>query len=70
MNHEKIHLKQQVELLVVPFYLIYLLEFVVHFIKTKDVQQAYMSISFEREAYKYHSQPKYLTNRRFWAMWR
>ena len=28
LNHEKIHLKQQLELLILPFYLWYVLEFV------------------------------------------
>lgn len=52
INHEKIHLKQQVELLILFFYLWYFIEFHVWLLKYKNVDKAYRRISFEREAYE------------------
>ncbi|MEW4924396.1 hypothetical protein [Algibacter sp. 2305UL17-15] len=67
VNHEKIHLKQQLELLVIPFYLWYLIEFLVRLIQYKTWQNAYRNISFEREAYHKESDLKYLNNKPFWS---
>ncbi|MCM4167037.1 hypothetical protein KCTC52924_01894 [Arenibacter antarcticus] len=64
INHEKIHLKQQRELLVLPFYMLYLLEGVVRFFIYFDVYTAYRNISFEREAYQNESNLYYLQERR------
>lgn len=49
--HENIHLKQQIELLVVFFYLWYGIEWLVRLIQYKDSHEAYRNISFEREEY-------------------
>lgn len=70
INHERIHLRQQVELLVIPFYLIYLLEYFFLLIKYKNHAQAYLAISFEKEAYQNDANLDYRKNRKFWAMWR
>lgn len=70
LNHEKIHLKQQRELLVLPFYVLYLGEFVYHLIKLRSVDKAYRAISFEKEAFDNHYNRYYLNTRRTWAMWR
>ncbi len=51
LNHERIHLRQQLELLVVPFYAWYLTEYAWHRIRRKSHLEAYFRISFEREAY-------------------
>lgn len=51
LNHEKIHLRQQIELLVVFFYIWYFVEFIIRWIKTGSRYQAYRAISFEKEAY-------------------
>jgi len=67
MNHERIHIRQQVELLTLPFYVLYLIEFGIGLIKYKNRHTAYMNISFEREAYKYDADLNYLTKRKFWA---
>ena len=67
MNHERIHICQQVELLVLPFYAIYLIEFGIGIIKYRNRMKAYMNISFEKEAYKNDSNLDYLKDRRFWA---
>lgn len=63
VNHESIHFHQQKELLVIPFYIIYLLEFVVRYFQYKDFDKAYRNISFEREAYANEYNTDYLKNR-------
>ena len=51
INHEKIHLKQQQELLIVFFYILYISEWLVRTLFYLDSYKAYQNISFEREAY-------------------
>ena len=67
INHEKIHLRQQLELLVFPFYLVYGLEFLIRLIALKNWRMAYQRISFEREAYIHQSNMQYLNKRPLWA---
>ena len=64
INHEKIHLRQQSELLILPFYLFYILEWLIRTILYLDSYRAYQNISFEREAYANEKNPKYLAERR------
>ncbi len=66
INHEKIHLRQQLEMLIVFFYLWYLLEFLFLLIKYKNHREAYENISFEREAYAHEHDLGYLKKRPFW----
>ncbi len=66
VNHEKIHLKQQIELLVLPFYVWYVMEFFIRWIMTKDKNAAYRNISFEKEAYTNEKDLNYLQSRSFW----
>ena len=66
LNHEKIHLRQQLELLILPFFVWYGLEFLWHFLRQRDVKSAYNSISFEREAYANEKDLHYLKQRSFW----
>jgi len=66
LNHERIHLRQQIELLIIPFYLWYITEFVILIIKYKNWNLAYRNISFEKEAYRNESDFNYLENRSFW----
>ncbi|SEI49404.1 hypothetical protein SAMN04488018_101163 [Myroides marinus] len=70
INHERIHLRQQLELLVVFFYIWYILEFIMHYIKSNDVKTAYRSIIFEREAYQYEHNLEYLKNRKYFSFLR
>lgn len=51
LNHELIHTKQMQELLYLPFYVWYLLEWLVRLVMYRDRHKAYRNISFEREAY-------------------
>ncbi len=64
IQHERIHTRQMLELLVVGFYLWYLLEWLVR-IPMKS--RAYTSISFEREAYAHMHDPNYLKHRKPYA---
>lgn len=66
LNHEKIHLRQQIEMLVLPFYIWYGFEFVLRFIQLKNWHAAYKNISFEREAYLNEKNLQYLNDRGFW----
>lgn len=67
VNHERIHLRQQLELLLIFFYLWYVLEFVIRLAFTRNRFAAYRSISFEREAYGNEYDPTYLERRKMWA---
>ena len=69
LQHETIHLKQAIELLVIPFYLFYLLNYGYNRIKFGNHQTAYMNIIFEREAYANEHNSSYLKTRQMWA-WR
>lgn len=51
INHEKIHLKQQLELLIIPFYIIYITEWLLRSLFHLSFYRGYQNISFEREAY-------------------
>lgn len=66
INHEKIHIRQQIELLILPFYLWYFTEYLFRLIQYKDRKEAYFNISFEREAYKNEKDLNYLKQRSFW----
>lgn len=65
MNHERIHLKQQQELLVLPFFVWYGIEYLIRLIQYRDRYRAYRNISFEREAYDKEADLEYLEERRF-----
>lgn len=65
LNHEKIHLRQQIEMLILPFFIWYVLEFFIRLIQYKNKDLAYRNISFEREAYTKETDLNYLKNRSF-----
>lgn len=67
LNHERIHLRQQLEMGVALFYIWYLIEYLIRLIKLQNHDRAYRSISFEREAYARESDYNYLTQRAFWG---
>ncbi len=67
LNHERIHLRQQLETLILPFYLLYLLEFLYRMIQYRDFVVAYRNISFEREAYYFEAHVDYLEHRKPYA---
>jgi len=65
INHEKIHLRQQLELLIIPFFIIYNFEFLIRLIQYRKWNLAYKNISFEREAYRKEKDLNYLKSRPF-----
>ncbi|EID76175.1 hypothetical protein W5A_04494 [Imtechella halotolerans K1] len=65
--HERIHLKQQAELLVLLFYIWYILEWLYRSACHKSFYLGYKNISFEREAYTHETNSLYLKNRRKYA---
>ncbi len=67
INHELIHIRQQIELLVIPFYIIYILHYLVNLLWYRNHAQAYRNIVFEREAYINDSDLMYLKTRRFYS---
>ncbi|MES2417564.1 MAG: hypothetical protein V4541_05220 [Bacteroidota bacterium] len=67
LNHERIHLKQQLELLIIPFYMFYLFHYLINLIKYKSHDQAYLHIVFEKEAYANDTDLDYLKHRRSYA---
>ncbi len=70
LNHEKIHLRQQLELLILPFYICYLLNYLVNLFKYRNHEEAYFNISFEREAYQFESDLLYLSRRKWFRWWK
>ncbi len=66
LNHEKIHFRQQIELLWVLFFVWYVLEFLVRLVQYRNWRKAYYNISFEREAYRHETDTNYLKSRPFW----
>jgi len=70
INHEKIHLRQQVELLIIPFYFVYSIAFLVRLIQYRNWYSAYRNISFEKEAYINQENLNYLKQRKFWSFFK
>ena len=64
LNHESIHAAQQRELLYIPFFLWYVLEWLFYYLKYRDLLKAYYHIRFEQEAYRHQNDLNYLSNRR------
>ena len=64
LNHEKIHSKQMIELLIITFYIIYSLEWLIILMVTRDAYRAYKNISFEKEAYANQTDMSYLKKRK------
>ncbi|TNE56254.1 MAG: hypothetical protein EP338_00375 [Bacteroidetes bacterium] len=61
INHERIHIRQQMELLLIPFVFWY---FMAYF------RRGYRLISFEQEAYENEQNLDYLKRRKPFAFWK
>ena len=70
LNHELIHCQQQREWLYLPFFIIYVAEWLWYLIKYRNHDKAYRSISFEREAYANEKNLNYLRDRPIYANYR
>ncbi len=71
LNHEAIHTAQMRELGWLPFYIIYVGEWLLLLLRYKgNPHLAYRNISFEREAYNNALNLDYLKNRKPYSQWR
>lgn len=64
LNHEKIHFRQQIEMLWIFFFIWYATEFIIHLIRFRNWDKAYRSISFEKEVYTHETDLDYMKNRK------
>lgn len=67
LRHERIHAEQQKEMLILPFYVWYAVEWLCGLLLYMDFKEAYRGVSFEREAYARQSDEDYLAGRKRWA---
>ena len=67
LRHEQIHSRQMREMLYIPFYIFYGMEWIVRMLQYRKPLKAYFNISFEREAYANQSDKNYLRQRGFYA---
>lgn len=67
LNHERIHLRQQIELLWFPFMILYLGNYLINRLRYNSHREAYLNIVFEREAFAMDHQPDYLNRRKWFA---
>ena len=67
VHHELIHHRQQLELLILPFYMIYIGHYLINLLRYRDHDRAYRQIIFEREAYAMETDRDYLHTRKFAA---
>lgn len=67
LNHERIHIRQQLEMLIFPFFVWYFLEFFIRLILFRNWKKAYYNISFEKEAYLHDNNTEYLKIRKLYG---
>ena len=70
LNHETIHIKQQQELLIIGFYILYVYYWIKGLMFYGSAQMAYYSIPFEMEAYDNDEDLEYLSKRKLMAWWK
>jgi len=70
INHERIHIRQQLELLVLPFFVWYVVEYAVRLLQYKNANLAYRNISFEREAYGNEHNLNYVEKRTYFSFFK
>ena len=68
INHERIHIRQQQETLLLGFFIIYLFEFIYYRLQFNRYT-AYRKISFEKEAFEHEEDMNYLKTRKRFAWW-
>lgn len=65
LNHESIHARQQIEMLWLPFFVWYGVEYLLRLVFGR--RDAYHNVSFEREAYRNEADAEYLNKRKPWS---
>lgn len=64
IRHETIHIKQQIELLIIGAWLLYICEFIYgKYVKKLDSRQAYYFTAMEQEAHRNAMNTRYLSTR-------
>ena len=69
LRHETVHYHQQLELLFVGFWVLYVFYYLKGLARYFNGKEAYKNNPFEREAYDNERKTKYLERRQLWA-WR
>ena len=69
LNHELIHFWQQVELLFIFHWILYLIFYLIGRLSGKNHDTAYINIPFEKEAYTFEKNGHYVSQRKAFA-WR
>jgi hypothetical protein len=67
LRHERIHHAQQKELLLLPFFVWYGIEYLVRLCRCRNRDRAYRRTGFEAEAYLYENCPGYLKTRKHYS---
>lgn len=67
LNHEKIHLYQQLELLILPFYVLYFANYLINLIRYREHYKAYFNIIFEKEAFNNEHDLGYISKRKLFG---
>ncbi|WP_128547991.1 hypothetical protein [Larkinella soli] len=67
LHHERIHLRQQLEMGVLPFYIWYLIEYGLRRLHYRSHYEAYRNISFEREAFAHEGDLSYWKTRKWYG---
>lgn len=67
LNHERIHARQQLEMLWFFFFAWYLSEYLIRIVLYRSHMKAYLHLAHEREAYAHAGDPDYLHRRRPYA---
>ena len=70
IQHERIHLRQQLEMLILPFYIFYIVEWLVKLCYYRNRNKAYRNLSFEREVYLHETNFEYLKKRKWFQFLR
>jgi hypothetical protein len=70
INHESIHTRQILEMLILPYYIWYGIEWVIRRWKYGSWHKAYRNIAFEQEAYHFQNEGWYLKCRRHYYWWK
>lgn len=68
LRHESIHARQQKELLLVGFLIVYAVLWLVYLLRWLSFARAYRDHPMEQEAYTHEDDATYLSNRR-WCAW-
>lgn len=67
INHESIHIYQQLETFIIGFFILYTTEYLIKLIVYRNHQIAYKAISFEKEAFSNESNLRYLEERKLFS---